>query len=65
LFAERHKLTPAATGQEAVVADAHETARQHMQQESTQELIDRKRHEPFLILVSGVSPTESNLAVDE
>jgi hypothetical protein len=47
------------------VADAHETARQHMQQESTQELIDREGHEPFLVLVSGVSPTKSNPVVDE
>jgi hypothetical protein len=53
------------TGQEAVVADADEAVRQHMEQESTQELIDRKRHEPFLVLVRGVSPTESNLIVDE
>jgi len=36
-----------------------------MKEESTQELIDRKRHEPFLVLVSGVSPTKSNLVVNE
>jgi len=47
------------------VADADEAARQHMQQESTQEFIDRKGHEPFLVFVSGVSPTEGNLIVDE
>src|SRR5206468_826719 len=65
LFAERNKFTAAPTGQEAVVADAHEAARQHMKKKSTQELIDRKRHEPFFVLVSGVSPTESDLIVDE
>ena len=65
LFAERHKFTAVATGQEAVVADAHEAARQHMQEESTKELIDRKGHEPFFVLVSGVPPTESDLFVDE
>src|SRR6266852_2690023 len=65
LFAERHKFTAVATGQEAVMADAHEAARQHMQEESTQELIDRKRHEPFFVLVGGVSPTKSNLVVDK
>src|ERR1039458_3490665 len=30
LFAKRHKFPPAATGQEAVMADAHQAARQHM-----------------------------------
>jgi hypothetical protein len=38
-------------------------SQQHMKQESTHELIDRKPHEPFL--VGGVSPTESDLFVDE
>jgi len=36
-----------------------------MKQESTQELLSRKLHEPFLVLVSGVSPTERNLVIDE
>jgi len=30
LFAERHKFMPVATGQEAIVADAHEAARVSM-----------------------------------
>jgi hypothetical protein len=65
LLAKRHEFTPPATGQETVVADANESARQHVKEESTQELIDGQRHEPFFILVSGVSPTESNLFIDE
>jgi hypothetical protein len=36
-----------------------------MKQESTEELLGGKRHEPFLVLVSGVSPTKSDLVVDE
>jgi hypothetical protein len=52
-------------GQEAIVTNADEAARQHMQQESTQEFIGRKGQEPFLVFVSGVSPTEGNLIVNE
>src|SRR5512140_3020692 len=36
-----------------------------MQQESTQELIHGQGHQPFLVLVGGVSPAEGDLAVDE
>jgi hypothetical protein len=35
LFAKRHKFPPSPTGQESVVADTHEAARQHVKQEST------------------------------
>jgi hypothetical protein len=65
LFAKRHEFTPPATAQETVVADANESARQHMKEKSTQELINGQRHEAFFILVSGVSPTDSNLISDE
>src|SRR5207249_950901 len=44
LFAERDEFTAVTIGQEAIVADADEAARQHMQQESTQEFIDTKGH---------------------
>jgi hypothetical protein len=39
--AERQKLSSAATGEETKVANADETFRQQMQQEATQELIER------------------------
>jgi hypothetical protein len=47
------------------VADADEAAREHMQQEATQEFIDGKSQESFFILVSGVSPSEHDLVIQE
>src|SRR5439155_13450355 len=51
--------------EETEVANAHEAARQEMRQEATQELIDRQSHDPLAIVVSGISPSESNAAVSE
>lgn len=45
------------------VADAHKTARQQVEEEAAQELFDRQGHEPFLVVVSGVAPTEGDVAV--
>jgi len=42
MLAKRYQRTAAAAGQGAVVPDADEATRQHMQQEATQELIDRQ-----------------------
>jgi hypothetical protein len=47
------------------VADADEAAREHMQQEATQEFIDGQRQESPFILVSGVSPAERDLVIQE
>src|ERR1700678_142988 len=51
--------------EEAEVANAHEAARQQVKKEATRELIDRQSHDPLLIVVSGISPAESNAAVSE
>jgi hypothetical protein len=51
--------------EEAEVADAHKTARQQMQEEAAKELFDRQGHEPLLVAVSRVSPTESDVALGE
>ena len=52
-------------GEEAEVADAHEAARQQVEQEAAQELFDRQSHEPFSVAVSGVSPAEGDVAFAE
>jgi hypothetical protein len=47
------------------VADVHKTARQQVQEESAQELFDRQGHEPLLVVVSGVAPAKSYVALGE
>ena len=37
--------------QEAEVADAHETVRQHVQQEASQELFHVERHHPLFVVM--------------
>ena len=63
--AERKKFCSPPVGEEAEVADAHEAARQQVQQEAAQELIDRQSHEPLLVAVGGVAPAEGDVAVGE
>ena len=36
-----------------------------MEQESAQELIDRQRHEPFLVAMCGIAPAEGDVALGE
>jgi hypothetical protein len=50
-------------GEEAEVADAHEAARQQVEQEAAQELIDRQSEQALLVGVGGVSPAEGDLAL--
>src|SRR5208337_3465566 len=52
-------------GEEAEVANAHETAWQQVQEEAAQELFDRQGHEPLLVAVSGVAPAEGYVALGE
>jgi hypothetical protein len=59
------KFCPPAIGEEAEVADAHKATRQHVEQEATQELIDRQAHGTLLVAVCGISPSESYGAVSE
>jgi len=47
------------------VADADEATREYMQQETTQEFIDVKSEESLFVLVSGVSPAERDLVIQE
>jgi hypothetical protein len=52
-------------GEEAEVANAHESPGQHMQQEPPQELFHGQRHDPLLIFVGGIAPPEHNATVCE
>ena len=52
-------------GQEAEVTDAHEATRKQVKQEAAQELIDGQSHEPLLVTMCGVSPTEGDVALGE
>jgi hypothetical protein len=47
------------------VADADEATRQHVEQEATQEFIDVKSQESLFVFVSGVSPAERDLVIQE
>ena len=47
------------------MADAHEALGKDMQQEATQELIDGQGLELVLIVVSGIAPAKSDLAISE
>jgi hypothetical protein len=52
-------------GEEAEVADAHEAARQQVQEEAAQKLIDGQSHQPLLVAVSGVAPAKGYVALGE
>jgi len=65
LFAHRDEGAAAAAGEETEVADADETTREYMQQESTQEFVDVQSEESLFVLVSGISPAEGDLVVQE
>ena len=62
---EWKKFCSPPVSEEAEVADAHEAARQQVQQEAAQELFDRQSHEPLLVAVSGVAPAKSDVALGE
>jgi hypothetical protein len=47
------------------VPDANETPRQHVQQETAEELLDRQSEESFPVFVSGVSPAKRNPVIGE
>ena len=51
--------------QKPEVADTDESGRQHVQQESAQEFVDRQRHQTLLVLMRGIAPAESNDAIGE
>jgi hypothetical protein len=47
------------------VANADESRRQHMQQESAQEFVDGQRHQTLLVLVGGIAPAKSDHAIGQ
>lgn len=63
LPAERKVLFAAWIGQESVMANANETARQHMHQEAANKFQRIERHEFLLVAVFGIAPAEGDFAV--
>jgi len=49
--------------QKPEVADTDEPRRQHVQQESAQEFVDRQSHQTLLVFVSGIAPAKGDHAV--
>jgi hypothetical protein len=60
---EWKKLRSPSVSEKSEVADAHKAARQQVQEEAAQELIDGQSHQPLLVAVSRVSPTEDDVAL--
>ena len=52
-----------AIGEDPDMADAHEAARQDVQQEATQAFVDRQGHDLAPVLVGVVLPVEADHAV--
>lgn len=65
LLTKWNQRTAAAAGQETEVPDANEPTWQHVQQETTQELIDRQSEESLFVFVRGVPPAKRNLVIGE
>jgi hypothetical protein len=66
--APRQRAAPYAIREQAEVAKAHEAPRDHVQQESSQEFVDLKRHALHAIVVRVVLPTKPDavlLMIDE
>jgi hypothetical protein len=59
---QRGSLT---VGEEAEVADADEAARQQVQKEAAQELVDRKCHDALPVAMRGVSPAKGHRTIGE
>ena len=52
-------------GLKSEVADADDSRRQNVQQESAQEFVDRQRLLDAFGFVSGIAPAERDRAIDE
>jgi hypothetical protein len=63
LQAKRERCASASMSHPAEIADADESRRQHVQQESSQELVDGQRHQTLLVVVSGIAPAKSDHAI--
>jgi len=62
---KRKEFCSPPVGEKSEVADAHEAARQQVQEEASQELIDGQSHQPLLVAVSGVAPAKGYVALGE
>jgi hypothetical protein len=65
LQAERERRAAAAMSHQAEITDADKSRRQHVQQESSQKLVDRQRHQTLLVVVSGIAPAKSDHAIGQ
>src|SRR5260370_26789486 len=63
LEAEWQQRSASSIGEEAVGTNAHEAARQQMEQEAAEELVDRQRQQALLVGMGGVSPAEGDVAL--
>jgi len=63
LRAERERCAAAAMSHPAEIADADECRRQHVQQDSSQELVDWQHHQTLLVVVSRIAPAKSDYAI--
>ena len=63
LEAEWQQRSASPVGEEAEVADAHKPARQQVEQEAAQELVDGQSQQALLVGVGGVSPAEGDVAL--
>jgi len=61
--AQGEQLRTAPVSQEPEVPDAHEAPWQYVQKEPPQKLIERQSHQPLLVVVRRVAPSEHNLSV--
>jgi len=60
--AQIEQAATVAVGEEAKVANAHETLGQNMEQKTAQEFIGVQSHDASLVAMGVVSPTEGDLA---
>jgi len=61
--AERQEHSALPVGEEAEVADPHEAAREQVQEEAAQELVDRQSQKPLLVGMYGVTPAKHDAAL--
>ena len=65
LSAQGQQAGAAAVCQESEVSNPHKAARQHVQQEPSQELVDGQAHNALLVAMSGVAPAKGDVSVFE
>ena len=63
--AQRQQCCPARIGEEAEVANAHETAGQHMEEKAPNKFLGGNGHFSLTVTVSIISPEESNVPTIE